>query len=47
MSIIKMTRTALYLSTVQISKLRKLSVRRGISVSELVRAAISDYLEKQ
>jgi predicted DNA-binding protein len=35
-----------YMSDVQIKKLKKLSKKTGLSVSELIRRAIDEYLER-
>jgi predicted DNA-binding protein len=43
----KMKRTNLYLSVVQLAKLDKLSRKTGLSVSELMRRAIDQYLESE
>lgn len=42
-----MKRTNLYLSVVQLAKLDKLSRKTGLSVSELMRRAIDEYLEHE
>ena len=42
-----MKRTNFYMSVVQLSKLDKLSRKTGLSVSELVRRAIDQYLERE
>jgi len=41
-----MQRLHLYLSAVQLEKLDKLSRKTGLSVSELMRRAIDQYLEQ-
>ncbi len=43
----QMKRTNLYLSVVQLAKLDKLSRKVGLSVSELVRRAIDNYLAQE
>ncbi len=40
-------RTNIYLPQEQIRRLRKLAEKKDVSVSELVRRAIEDYLKKE
>jgi len=40
-------RVGFYLSEIEIKGLKKLSKKTGLSVSELIRRAIDEYLSKQ
>lgn len=42
-----MKRINIHLTDLQIKELKKLSDNKGISVAEIVRRAIDDYLRKQ
>ena len=42
-----MKRTNIYLSEVQHKALKKLSKKTGLSLAELVRRAVDDYLDKK